>query len=63
MADATKAMTPAQLWPLIHEQRRKVGDMLGTLTDVEWEAASGELTIWAATQSPHELRALRFAVL
>ncbi|HUO39886.1 MAG TPA: xanthine dehydrogenase family protein molybdopterin-binding subunit [Mycobacterium sp.] len=24
---------------------------------VEWEAASGELTIWAATQSPHELRA------
>jgi carbon-monoxide dehydrogenase large subunit len=24
---------------------------------VEWAAASGELTIWAATQSPHELRA------
>jgi carbon-monoxide dehydrogenase large subunit len=22
----------------------------------EWEAASGELTIWAATQSPHEMR-------
>src|SRR3984893_4921538 len=40
MPDATKAMTPAQLWPLIHEQRRKVGDMLGTLTDAEWEAAS-----------------------
>src|ERR1700694_488149 len=40
MADATKAMTPAQLWPLIHEQRRKVGDMLGALTDAEWEAAS-----------------------
>jgi uncharacterized protein (TIGR03083 family) len=40
MADATKAMSPAQLWPLIHEQRRKVGNMLGTLTDAEWEAAS-----------------------
>ena len=24
---------------------------------VEWEAASGELTIWASTQTPHELRA------
>ena len=24
---------------------------------VEWAAASGELTIWASTQSPHELRA------
>ena len=24
---------------------------------VEWEAASGELTLWASTQTPHELRA------
>jgi aerobic carbon-monoxide dehydrogenase large subunit len=24
---------------------------------VEWEASSGELTIWASTQTPHELRA------
>ena len=40
MADATKATTPAQLWTLIHEQRRKVGNMLAALTDAEWEAAS-----------------------
>src|ERR1700736_4797464 len=40
MADATKAATPAQLWTLIHEQRRKVGNMLAALTDAEWEAAS-----------------------
>ena len=24
---------------------------------VEWEAASGQLTVWASTQTPHELRA------
>ncbi len=24
---------------------------------IEWEAASGELTVWASTQTPHELRA------
>ncbi|MBV9089883.1 MAG: xanthine dehydrogenase family protein molybdopterin-binding subunit [Mycobacteriaceae bacterium] len=24
---------------------------------VEWQAASGELTVWASTQTPHELRA------
>jgi uncharacterized protein (TIGR03083 family) len=30
----------AELWGLIHEQRQKVGDLLGTLTDAEWEAPS-----------------------
>ena len=30
---------------------------------VEWSAASGELTIWAATQAPHEVRAFSARVL
>jgi uncharacterized protein (TIGR03083 family) len=29
-----------ELWQLIHEQRQKVGDVLGTLTDAEWESPS-----------------------
>ena len=30
----------AELWGLIHQQREKVGDVLGTLTDAEWESPS-----------------------
>ncbi|HEV7676938.1 MAG TPA: maleylpyruvate isomerase family mycothiol-dependent enzyme [Candidatus Dormibacteraeota bacterium] len=30
----------AELWQLIHEQRAKVGDVLATLTDAEWESPS-----------------------
>jgi carbon-monoxide dehydrogenase large subunit len=30
---------------------------------VEWDAASGELTIWAATQAPHEVRSVCARVL
>jgi len=30
---------------------------------VEWEAASGELTLWASTQIPHELRAFAARLL
>lgn len=40
MAATATVTTTAQLWSLIHEQRHKVGDMLGTLTDAEWETAS-----------------------
>jgi uncharacterized protein (TIGR03083 family) len=40
MADATKVTSTADLWSLIHEQRQKVGDMLETLTDTDWETAS-----------------------
>jgi uncharacterized protein (TIGR03083 family) len=39
MASTTMTST-AELWKLIHEQREKVGDALGTLTDADWEIAS-----------------------
>jgi uncharacterized protein (TIGR03083 family) len=39
MAAAAK-LDKTQLWELIHEQRRKVGDMLGTLDDTEWNLPS-----------------------
>jgi uncharacterized protein (TIGR03083 family) len=32
--------SPAELWPLIHEQRDKLGDLLETLSDAEWDAQS-----------------------
>ncbi|HZS14342.1 MAG TPA: maleylpyruvate isomerase family mycothiol-dependent enzyme [Candidatus Dormibacteraeota bacterium] len=32
--------SPADLWALTHEQREKVGDMLATLNDAEWETPS-----------------------
>jgi uncharacterized protein (TIGR03083 family) len=35
-----QAPSTTDLWNLIHEQRQKVGDMLGTLSDAEWEADS-----------------------
>lgn len=34
------AASTAELWTMIHEQRQKVGDMLGTLSDADWEAPS-----------------------
>jgi uncharacterized protein (TIGR03083 family) len=37
---STPVTNTAELWTLIHEQRQKVGDVLGTLTDADWEAAS-----------------------
>jgi len=40
MADATTATTTAQLWPLIHEQRQKLGDVFAALGDPDWEAQS-----------------------
>jgi len=40
MADATTATTKTDLWSLIHEQRQKVGDMLSTLNDQQWDTAS-----------------------
>jgi len=40
MADATTTTTKSGVWPLIHEQRRKVGDMMATLTPEQWDAGS-----------------------
>jgi uncharacterized protein (TIGR03083 family) len=40
MAEAMKAAGPAEIWPLIHEQRSKLGDVLETLSDVEWDIPS-----------------------
>jgi uncharacterized protein (TIGR03083 family) len=40
MAEATKAVSAAEIWSLIHEQRDKLGDLLETLTDAEWETPS-----------------------
>jgi uncharacterized protein (TIGR03083 family) len=37
---SSQVTSTAALWDLIHEQRRKVGDVLGTLTDSEWDEAS-----------------------
>jgi uncharacterized protein (TIGR03083 family) len=39
MASTTVTST-TELWKLIHAQREKVGDALGTLTDAQWETAS-----------------------
>lgn len=40
MAEATTAKSGTDTWSLIHEQRQKVGDMLATLNDQQWETAS-----------------------
>jgi uncharacterized protein (TIGR03083 family) len=40
VAEATKATSAAEIWPLIHEQRNRLGDLLETLSDAEWETAS-----------------------
>jgi uncharacterized protein (TIGR03083 family) len=40
MADTTNVIGKAELWTLIHEQRNKVGDMLGTLSNGDWETRS-----------------------
>ena len=39
MASSPVAST-AELWTLVHEQRNRVGDMLGTLSDADWNAPS-----------------------
>lgn len=39
MATSQTAST-AELWTMIHEQRQKVGDMLGGLSDADWDAPS-----------------------
>ncbi len=36
----TKSATAAELWELIHEHRKKVGDFLATLNEDEWNAPS-----------------------
>ena len=40
MPEVLKATGAAEMWPLIHEHRRKLGDLLQTLDDAEWETAS-----------------------
>ena len=40
MADATTAASKPDTWSQIHEQRQKVGEMLATLNDQQWETAS-----------------------
>jgi uncharacterized protein (TIGR03083 family) len=37
---STPLPSTTELWQLIHEHRQKVGDVLGTLTDAEWDAPS-----------------------
>lgn len=40
MAETPKATRPGEIWPLIHEQRNRVGDVLETLNASEWEIPS-----------------------
>jgi len=40
MAEATKVASAAEIWPLIREQRNKLGDLLETLSAAEWETTS-----------------------
>ena len=40
MGDAIRRASAREIWPLIHEQRNKLGDLLETLTDADWETAS-----------------------
>ena len=37
---SSQVTSTADLWKLVHEQRHKVGDVLGELEDADWEAAS-----------------------
>jgi uncharacterized protein (TIGR03083 family) len=40
VAEAVQASSAAEIWPLIHEQRNKLGDLLETLDGAEWDTAS-----------------------
>jgi uncharacterized protein (TIGR03083 family) len=40
MADATATLTKDQLWELIHEERDRLGTVLDTLRDDEWQQPS-----------------------
>src|SRR2546421_3046423 len=40
MTEAARATGASEIWSLTHEHRRKLGDVLQTLDDAEWEAAS-----------------------
>jgi uncharacterized protein (TIGR03083 family) len=40
MAEAMKAAGAAEIWPLVHEQRDKLGDLLEALGVAEWETPS-----------------------
>lgn len=40
MLEVLKATSPGEIWPLIHEQRNKVGDVLETLSAAEWDSPS-----------------------
>jgi hypothetical protein len=55
VAEAMKAAGSAEIWPLIHEQRDKLGDVLETLSDAEWGtlrcARAGVYATWWPTAS------------
>lgn len=40
MTEPTPPANSRELWSLIHEERNKLGDLLGTLADAEWSTAS-----------------------
>jgi len=40
MAESLKATEAAEIWTLIHEQRRKLGDILETLSVHDWNTAA-----------------------
>jgi Mycothiol maleylpyruvate isomerase N-terminal domain len=40
VGDAIRRASATEIWPLIHEQRNKLGDLLQTLSDAEWVTPS-----------------------
>jgi uncharacterized protein (TIGR03083 family) len=40
VGDAIRRASAREIWPLIHEQRNKLGDLLETLSDAEWVTPS-----------------------
>jgi aerobic carbon-monoxide dehydrogenase large subunit len=55
--DEVCASAPHVVAETIHQQSYAAVPMETRGIVVEWAAASGELTIWSATQAPHEVRA------
>src|SRR5262249_22101125 len=39
-AEEVRAASGMEIWPLIHEQRNKLGELLETFSDAEWETPS-----------------------
>jgi carbon-monoxide dehydrogenase large subunit len=56
--DAAVAAAPHVVQETIYQQAYAAVPIETRGLVVEWVAATGEMTIWAATQSPHEVRAL-----